>query len=190
MNPMFGGSKKAVRSLTAAVERLQADLHAVRAEVQASEEAIVDRLTAALAATPEERTEALLAAVSNDLERSLREQIERARQLAEVSGELEALASSVESGLRPPRQRLPLGVVHRATSHGYVSLFAEGGLTDKVQLLVGENDPPTEVVTSLNTRNGINSYGGGVVRPGEHWLATTLHGPDRSSVTCVYTPFR
>jgi hypothetical protein len=68
-----------------------------------------------------------------------------------------------------------------------VSIYLTGGRTDKIKLLVGSDDPPTDCICEANTVNDLNAYAGGIVRQGEYWTVVSKHG-DRSGFSCVFTP--
>lgn len=85
------------------------------------------------------------------------------------------------------RTRPALGVVHQAEVTGYVSIYFTGGRTDKIQLLAGWDDPPTECICEANNYNDLNSYAGGVVRQGEYWMVVSKK-LEKSGFECVFTP--
>jgi hypothetical protein len=116
--------------------------------------------------------------------------------LAERAGQLSAAADAALLGLRErttaagvalPRTRPAFGAVHRAEVTGYVSLYFTAGRTDKIKLLAGWNDPPTDCICEANTFNDLNSYAGGIVRQDEYWTVVSKHGGN-SGFNCVFTP--
>jgi hypothetical protein len=116
--------------------------------------------------------------------------------LAERAGQLSAAADTALLGLRErataagvglPRVRPAFGTLHRAEVTGYVSLYFNGGRTDKIKLLVGWDDPPTDCICEANTTNDLNAYAGGIVRQNEYWTVVSNHG-GRSGFNCVFTP--
>lgn len=185
---MFGPSKRDMRRLEARLDELADRLSSGLASVRSHADGRVDDLVAQVGATPEERTAALVAAVPAGLGQQLTVLLEHAAALERAASDVEERLAAARGGHHAPRVAARLNVVHQADAHGYVSLFFDGGYTDKVDLLAGTTDPPTELVCNLNTTNDINSYAGCVVRPGEYWLARSKRG-DRSGVKCVYTPF-
>lgn len=91
------------------------------------------------------------------------------------------------AGVGLARSRPTFDTVHRAEVTGYVSLYFVGGRTNKIELLVGREDPPTDCVGELNTTNGPTTYVGGIVRQGEYWTLVCRHG-NTSGYQCVFTP--
>lgn len=197
---MFGPSKSDLDSGLAALEqRLSERMDAAVRELRELVERRISLLEGELlAADPAERTRLLLnaaaGAVRADLERTLSE----ADLLRDRSGRLRTLADELEqaqgelvrrlSGGGAPAERFPaaLDTVHRADCLVYVAIYFTGGRTDKVSLLIGEENPPAKSYGELNSGADINSYIGGVVRPGEYW---TARSKNRSSgVKCVVTP--
>ena len=150
----------------------------LQAKIDAMEQQIAELAGATAAARP-------LLEDARRLE-ELAERAARSRQDTEAT--LDGLQRAVAAtGLRKPRARLPLNAVHRADVLGYVSLYYNAGFTDDIQLLVGDEDPPTEIACEANTRNDINSYAGAIVRPGEYWMVQSKKG-DQSGFVCVFTP--
>ena len=87
-----------------------------------------------------------------------------------------------------PRWRPVLSTVYRAETDGYLSLSFAGGRTDTVELYVGPEDPPTELVGTL-AAGEIGAYFGGIVRKGEYWIALSKRAPQRTTgVRCLFTP--
>lgn len=54
--------------------------------------------------------------------------------------------------------------------------------------MVGQQSPPTTSVGYANSGSEINSYMGGIVRPGEYWTAATHHPGMKAGFECVFTP--
>lgn len=128
--------------------------------------------------------------------RALLDDGRRLEDLAERAGRLSEAADTALRGLRDrataagvglPRVRPALGVVHRAEVTGYVSVYFTGGRTDKIRLLAGWDDPPTECICEANNTNDLNSYAGGIVRRDEYWIVVSKHA-QRSGYECVFTP--
>lgn len=97
------------------------------------------------------------------------------------------LLTRADTSARLPRTRPAFDTVYQAEATGYVSVFFAGGRTDVLQLLVGPEDPPGECICEANTRNGLNTYIGGIVREGEYWTVVARNGA-RSGFQCVFTP--
>jgi hypothetical protein len=149
-------------------------------------EARIDRLEGYLAADPDARTRFLLAHVAEDLHAAVERAAENVKHAEALA--LSRSARAQADGERASRQKLALGQVYQAPYTGYVALFFTGGVTDKVELLVGWSSPPTAVVCSLNSQNDFSGYAGCVIRRGEFWLARSSVG-HASGVECVFTPF-
>lgn len=182
----------------ARVAPVEKRLAALEARLDAVESALDRRLAEVLSRfddNPDDRLRLLLNSVSEELRQALSEGLDDARQVAAIKAEVAALLDQVRSAAAEARGaagqrrfRSDLNVIHHAQATGYVSIFFNGGRTDRVKLMVGATDPPTEVVSELNCRNDINSYAGGVVRQGEFWTAKSEVGKN-SGVECVFTPF-
>ncbi|MEU4443435.1 hypothetical protein AB0K14_08135 [Actinosynnema sp. NPDC050801] len=112
----------------------------------------------------------------------------RVEQLSALVGRLaddrERYAWPHERGIGLPRFQAALDTVYQATTFGYVAVYFVTGRTARVRLLVGPESPPT---TSVGY---VSSYGyvGGVVRPGEFWMAATHKPGLRTGYECVFTP--
>jgi plasmid stabilization system protein ParE len=156
----------------------------------------LEALESRLAKDPNERLEFLLNSVAEELRRRLHaafEEVERAHALAARIAELHAALETGGRGpaLTAPRSKLVLNRVYRAEWTGYVSFYFDGtGRMDRVQVLVGNEDPPTECVCE----SIVDSYAAAVVRKGEYWVARSPRSwnDERSSesdVKCVFTPF-
>ncbi|KAA2266557.1 hypothetical protein F0L68_02130 [Solihabitans fulvus] len=99
-------------------------------------------------------------------------------------------ASSVTApGIAAPRFRAAMDTVYQATSLGYVAAYFVSGRTARVRLLIGYENPPTNEVGSANASAELNEYIGGVVRPGEYWVAATHRPGKKCGFECVFTPF-
>jgi hypothetical protein len=97
---------------------------------------------------------------------------------------LRALETRAEAvGVGEPRFEAALDTVYRARSHGYVAVYFVGGRTAQMRLLVGPRNPPTTSIGSAN-----NSYMGGIVRPGEYWMAATHRPGLKAGFECIFTP--
>lgn len=114
---------------------------------------------------------------------------ERAQRLSGAAGEAMAAlnAQAGEAGIARERSEVELNTVYQAETTGYVCVYYRGGFTDKVELLVGTQDPPIEVTCTANTTNGINSYCSAIIRKGEHWMVKSRKGRD-SGFACTFTP--
>jgi len=76
-----------------------------------------------------------------------------------------ALRSAMEAPRdQPPERSAPgqeaLGTVHLADCTGYVSVWADYGAPDRVELLVGFEPEPAALVAKLNAASNLNSYVG------------------------------
>lgn len=132
----------------------------------------------------------------NEVARRLLDDAHRLEQLAQQARELSEIAAATLSGLQTAaadagvqgmRFEPDFNVVYHADVAGYLAVFNDGGFTDRIELLVGSDDPPTEVVATANSRNDINSYAGTVVRPGEHWMIQSKVGA-KSGMKATFTP--
>lgn len=114
----------------------------------------------------------------------------RLTDLAERTGAaLRALETRAESaGIGEPRFEAALDTVYRARTYGYVAVYFVGGRTARMRLLVGPQSPPTTSIGYANSGSDINSYMGGVVRPGEYWMAATHHAGMKAGFECIFTP--
>jgi hypothetical protein len=114
----------------------------------------------------------------------------RLTDLSERAGAaLRALEGQAEQvGIGEPRFEAALDVVYQAKTFGYVAVYFVGGRTARLRLLVGPQSPPTTSVGYANSSNEINSYMGGIVRPGEYWMAATHHPGMKAGFECVFTP--
>ena len=120
------------------------------------------------------RDEALLARI---------EQLEgRVEQLTGLLGELTGKEER-RAWFAEPRFPAALDTVYLARTLGYVSVYFVTGRTARVRLLVGPQDPPTTSVGYV-----ASSYLGGVVRPGEFWMAATHKPGLKTGFECVFTP--
>lgn len=102
---------------------------------------------------------------------------------------LRALETRAEAvGIGGPRFEAALDTVYHARTHGYVAVYFVGGRTARMRLLVGRQSPPTTSIGYANSSSEINSYMGGIVRPGEYWMAATHHPGMKAGFECVFTP--
>jgi hypothetical protein len=96
---------------------------------------------------------------------------------------LRALEQRAElAGIGAPRFKAALDTVYQATTFGYVAVYFVGGRTARMRLLIGPQSPPT---TSVGYAD---SYLGGIVRPGEYWVAATHRPGMKADFECVFTP--
>jgi hypothetical protein len=114
----------------------------------------------------------------------------RLTDLAERTGAaLRALETRAESaGLAEPRFEAALDTIYHAKTYGYVAVYFVGGRTARMRLLVGQQSPPTTSVGQANAGSEINSYMGGIVRPGEYWMAATHRPGMNAGFECIFTP--
>jgi hypothetical protein len=132
-----------------------------------------------------ERLTTSLGALLDDEERYT-----RLTDLAERTGAaLRALEEQAEQvGIGESRFEAALDTVYRATTYGYVAVYFVGGRTARMRLLVGPQSPPTTSVGYANSGSEINSYMGGIVRPGEYWMAATHRHGMKAGFECIFTP--
>jgi hypothetical protein len=191
---MFGSGRR-IDELEQRILEVREALEAGVLESEKRTERRLEALENRLGTNPDERLDFLLNSVAEELRRKLRAALEEADRANALAARITELHAQLEAGRWPAltaaRSRPVLNRVYRAEWTGYVSLYFDGGLTDSVRLLVGEEDPPRECVCELNSRNDINSYAATVVRKGEYWLAQSSHdaGSSKSGVKCVFTPF-
>ncbi|KOX31028.1 hypothetical protein ADK67_09065 [Saccharothrix sp. NRRL B-16348] len=101
----------------------------------------------------------------------------------QLTGLLAELTSDRDRPPHEPRFPAALDTVYQAKTFGYVSVYFTTGRTARVRLLVGPQSPPTTVVAHIH-----DGFLGGVVRPGEFWLAATHKPGLRTGYECVFTP--
>ncbi|PSL53756.1 hypothetical protein B0I31_108203 [Saccharothrix carnea] len=132
-----------------------------------------------------ERLTGLLGKLSDDEERYA-----RLHELAErADGALLSLEGrAAAAGIGEPRFQATLDTIYRARTFGYVAVYFVGGRTARVRLLVGPESPPTVSVGCADSSSDLNSYIGGVVRPGEFWTASTPRPGQKTGFECVFTP--
>lgn len=166
---VFGNSQARIKALAdrpAHVEQaLDGQVRPQVASMQTQLDQRIGELLAAVGSDPQARAQALLGAVAS---RSPRPCPRRSRERRScVPPPPTSRAGSVRPAAGPhrPRETRALDEVHRAGTHGYVSVFFAGGYDD------------------------LNSYADTVVRPGEYWTAASRTGAERSGVVCVFTPF-
>jgi hypothetical protein len=130
--------------------------------------------------------------------------LDDARRLEELAGRAERCSRATtvlvdelqglttRAGVGGARFRAEINKVYQASSHGYASLYFQGGRTAKIQIVVGTTSPPDEVVGEVNTVNDLNPSTGAVIRAGEFWGARFRDGWDAkgngSGFVCVFTP--
>ncbi|XVS66777.1 hypothetical protein ACQPYE_12155 [Actinosynnema sp. CA-299493] len=119
---------------------------------------------------------------------NLVEDEERHARLIELAERAEGALRSLEgraasAGIGEPRFPAALDTIYQAKTFGYVSVYFVSGRTAQVRLLVGPQDPPTTSVGYV-----ASGYLGGVVRPGEFWLAATHKPGLKTGFECVFTP--
>jgi hypothetical protein len=195
-----GQFENEIRSRFEALERqLTERLDGAAADTRSLVAAQVGEITARLEEGPGDRVGFLLNTVAQEVRTDLEKLLQEARRLDELTRHVFAMTEDLEAalkdlhdraagdGARHERVEVKLNQVYRADMTGYVSAFFVGGYTDKLELLVGPEDPPTSCICALNTTNDLNSYAGGIVRPGEYWMAKSKRG-DKSGVKCVFTP--
>ena len=97
---------------------------------------------------------------------------------------------TASAGVGRPRFDAKFNEVYQAGTTGYLSLYFTGGRTDRIEILVGPNDPPTDSVSESNSRNDLNSYAGTVIRAGEYWMVRSEFSNARRSTGYrgVFTP--
>ncbi|GAA3222111.1 hypothetical protein [Actinocorallia longicatena] len=140
---------------------------------------------------PEERTRALVTYAAEGVRRELEQTIAEAARLREGTGALqkaqEALTARLSGGGDPPpwRTNARFNVVYRAEVPSYIAVYFVGGRTDRVSLLIGDDDPPAKSYGELDVSAETTSFIGALVRPGEHWMARAKRGT--GSVKCVVT---
>ena len=91
-------------------------------------------------------------------------------------------------GIGEPRFEADLDTVYQAESHGYVAIYFVGGRTASMRLLVGPRARRPRASATRTPRLEINSYIGGIVRPGEYWMAATHSTGMRAGFECIFTP--
>jgi hypothetical protein len=188
---VFGVNENDLQERLAALEqRMVGRLDSLGRELRDLLDQRIAELREVLAADPEERTRSLVNFAAEGVRRELELTIADAARLRKGTEELDdaqrALAARLAgNGLPPWRTNARFNVVYQAQVPSYISIYFVGGRTDKVSLLIGDDDPPTKSYGELNVSADINSYIGALVRPGEHWMAKAKHGAD--SVKCIVT---
>lgn len=114
----------------------------------------------------------------------------RLTDLAERTGAaLRSLETRAEAaGIGGPRFEAALDTVYHAKTHGYVAVYFVGGRTARMRLLAGQQNPPSTSIGQANSSGEINSYMGGIVRPGEYWMAATHRPGMKAGFECIFTP--
>jgi hypothetical protein len=121
-----------------------------------------------------ERLSGLLGALLDDGDRP-------GRPAERADGARQAWSGSAGSG--EPRFQAALDTVYHARTYGYVAVYFVGGRTARMRLLVGAQSPPTTSIGSTSS-----DYIGGIVRPGEYWMAATHKPGLKAGFECVFTP--
>ena len=88
--------------------------------------------------------------------------------------------------IHEPRFEPLFNQVYQASGYTFVAAWFDGGRTGRVELLVGDENPPTFSLGSLRSESGNAS---GVVRPGEYWALRCNRGDGggfRAMVTPMY----
>lgn len=159
---MFGGRER--EALQEQIDELRADVERLR-----SEDAMAQRLL-------DDAT----------LVETLGEEASRVSAAAEATlAQLRDATAS--SGMHQPRFTPEWNEVYCAEVGGLVVAWMDSGRTDKISLLVGPDNPPNELVCYGNSRNDINPFLCGLVRPGEHWMLESAVGSG-SGWKAVFTP--
>lgn len=86
---------------------------------------------------------------------------------ARVSGNDEPPVRPAGSGLKP-RLAARFNEVYRADGFGHLSVWFAGGRTGRVVILVGADNPPTDVAGEVTA--DMPSSGTAMIRPGEYWM--------------------
>lgn len=118
---------------------------------------------------------------------------DRHARLTDLAGRAENALRALEvraepMGVGEPRFEADLDTIYRAKTFGYVAVYFVGGRTARMRLLVGPQSPPTTSVGAANAGAEINSYMGGIVRPGEYWMAATHRPGMKAGFECIFTP--
>lgn len=119
-------------------------------------------------------TEALLARIAG-LERDI---ADLQQQMAELT--------AVEPNDAEERFAVALNIVYDAPVTGYLSASPTDGRSGRVALLVGYQDPPSELVATA-TAGSDRNYIGAVIREGEKFILDA--GGKQPAFQCVFTPF-
>ena len=120
----------------------------------------------------------------------------RIAELERVVQELTVRADATAVALAARTSPAPLGAgfegqldtLYRAEVTGFVAVYFVTGRTAKVQLLVGQDNPPTRVVGVVDSRGSQHSYAGGIVRAGEFWVAAATSKRSNLNFRIHFTP--
>ena len=107
------------------------------------------------------------------------------RQVAELQEQVIQL-TTVEPNSAEDRFGVALNTTYQAPTTGYLSVAATDGRTGRLQLLVGYEDPPDELVATANS-GGDRGYLGAVIREGEFFVLDA--GGKNPAFRCVFTLF-
>lgn len=110
---------------------------------------------------------------------------EMERTIAELQQQVAQL-TTVEPNDAEERFGVALNTVYDAPVTGYLSVSPTDGRSGRVQLLVGYEDPPSELVATATAGTDRN-YIGAVIREGEHFIVDA--GGKQPAFRCVFTPF-
>lgn len=107
------------------------------------------------------------------------------QQVAHLQAEVTQL-TTVEPNNAEDRFGVALNTTYQAPTTGYLSVSATDGRTGRLELLVGYEDPPDELVATANS-GGSRGYLGAVIREGEYFVLDA--GGKNPAFSCVFTPF-
>lgn len=119
-------------------------------------------------------TEALLAQIAG-----LRQQVANLQQQV-------TQLTTVEPNSAEDRFGVALNTAYTAPVTGYLSVSSTNGRTGRVELLVGYEDPPTEVIGAAHS-GASSAYLGAVIREGEIFMLDARG--KQPAFHCVFTPF-
>lgn len=106
-------------------------------------------------------------------------------QVADLQQQLVQL-TTVEPNNAEPRFGVALNTTYEAPTTGYLSVAPVDGRTGRLNLFVGYEDPPSELVATANS-GGDRGYLGAVIREGEFFVLDA--GGKNPAFRCVFTPF-
>jgi hypothetical protein len=107
------------------------------------------------------------------------------RQVAALQQQVTQL-TTVDPNSAEDRFGVALNTTYTAPVTGFLSVSSTDGRTDRVELLVGYDDPPTERVGAAHS-GGSAAYLGAVIREGEVFLLDARG--KQPAFDCVFTPF-
>jgi hypothetical protein len=110
---------------------------------------------------------------------------EEARSLSEAVRVTVAGASEAAKTVVKPRFTPRFNEVYRSEGFGYVCVYFAGGRTGTVRILVGIEDPPTELAVEVAFESP--NYGAAVIRPGEFWTLSCRRA-DGGGFKAQFTP--